>query len=594
MLRNTNNIISFIPRSSEPEKIFEQYILGAKALPFLENSQIDWNASRWNLVGLVEPDRPGETPRVNFPKLSPEFLEFMKAYVLWKIAESIGSRPKVLKFAAPVRNARYVQQAMVSNGVSHPCNLSPEILDEAISNIQGSDNTIEQNSAKIGWFVAVLLEFGMHNVPYDWRPPKQIIGSSRLSARTKIHVDESHKTLSEDELDALILAFNRASDPEQKLIASTAALLCCAPMRIQEVLDLPRNVDVYLDPGDGYQAGLRWFPKKNGIPSLKFVPKAMVPVAKKAIANIKEASQAAHHLAVDIMHDRAPSNSIDKRKYPHFPFLDVEKRVRIDDALFLRIKSGKLVHIDYHYLAKRLSSSNQASIKTIFQELNISLPDGSSPEIGTHKPRHYLNTIANCSSVPQADIAKWSGRKSLQQNIVYNHETPEALITRLRKTVQTSKPKLPKIYSKDQFDIAIIKEALHSTPSGWCLQSLRQSPCEMFGTCLNCTHHVCIKGAAEKFSNIKAELALTRSLLEKAKEKAQAGMKVDARWLQQYELKITRLTELTSILEDDDVDDGTVVTMAEASTLPQYNPIASGMQKVNVASAISDTDRIDN
>jgi hypothetical protein len=99
--------------------------------------------------------------------------------------------------------------------------------------------------------------------------------------------------------------------------------------------------------------------------------------------------------------------------------------------------------------------------------MGIRLKDGSPLIVNTHRPRHYLNTMANKASVPQADIALWSRRKNFHTNSAYDHETEQELLARIRKA-RGSAPSLPiPIDDQTSFDIAKIKETAHTTQFGW-------------------------------------------------------------------------------------------------------------------------------
>ena len=357
-----------------------------------------------------------------------------------------------------------------------------------------------------------------------------------------------------------------------------------AGLKVQEVLELPVDCDVILDPGDGFQAGLRWWPKKGGAPQVKFVPKAMVPVVEEALTRIKRHTEFARRLAraaLDgkIVIDRLPEG------WPNFPSavgLTYDRALMVAHPFMLA--GGR--DIDYELIEAITYSQIYAALQglngkpAIFETMGVRLPDGSPLVVNTHKPRHYLNTLANKAAVPQADIALWSGRKSLQQNSIYDHETAQELLARIRKArgLDTSLPAIP-IVDQSAFDLAQIKETAHTTQFGWCAQSLRQNPCQMFGECLNCTHLVCIKGAEGKLANIRRELERERALREKARERIAAGLRATPRWMGTFDRKIARLEELIRILESDEVIDGSAVLMADVALLPQFDPVAPGKRR---------------
>lgn len=101
----------------------------------------------------------------------------------------------------------------------------------------------------------------------------------------------------------------------------------------------------------------------------------------------------------------------------------------------------------------------------------------------------------------------------------------------------------------------------------------------MFGECLNCTHLVCIKGADVKLNNIKRELERERQLKEKALDRIASGLKASPRWMELFDRKIERLEQLVSILENEDIIDGSPVMIAELGQLPQFDPIKIGKER---------------
>jgi hypothetical protein len=202
-------------------------------------------------------------------------------------------------------------------------------------------------------------------------------------------------------------------------------------------------------------------------------------------------------------------------------------------------------------------------------------------ELTTHMARHYLNNIAQKVNVPQADIALWSGRKLVTQNNAYDHETAEELVARIKSKRGPEKLPVIKIDNRAAWEMSIVKETAHTTQFGWCQQSLRQDPCQMFGQCLNCQHLVCVKGAEGKLANIKSELEREKTLQAAALGKKEQGYPVKDRWLDLFAKKIARLEDLIAILESPDVEDGAAIQNGHAGPelLPQFDMTAFGKSR---------------
>lgn len=92
----------------------------------------------------------------------------------------------------------------------------------------------------------------------------------------------------------------------------------------------------------------------------------------------------------------------------------INPTARYQSKLFLETPSEK-------GLINLLGTS--AGRETLFQRLDICLPDGSHPSIQTHDLRHFLNTMAQRAGIPEPVIAMWSGRRNIAQNAVYDHRT---------------------------------------------------------------------------------------------------------------------------------------------------------------------------
>lgn len=579
-------IITFRPRSADWDENLADFGTAARSLPFMTASAIVWEAPAWDLTDLAKPERAGRPPVVNFgsKELGPDnsFGAFARAYVAFKIAEEFGRQRQIGKYTKPVVMMRVLAAVMQENGIAEPADITPALLDAAVDRIRaqgGEPYGIEQRAKALEWVAQALNAAGVVRSPFEWS-----IGRARFSMESRLNAYDDDRNFTRDELEAVTEAFVNARTPRQQVTTAVLALLCCAPARISEILELPVDCDVVLDPGDGYQAGLRWWPKKGGAPQIKFVPKAMVPVAQEALARIKRYTEPARRLAQAVAAGEAQFD----RKPKGWPFLPGDGRIPYERALMVAhprsifvtvsdsARPDRVEPITYHQIMSALQGQPGDPSISIFEEMGIRLSNGSPLIVNTHKPRHYLNTLASKASVPPADTALWSGRKSLQHNSTYDHETAQELLTRIRNArgVQTLAP-IP-IDSETAFDIAQIKETAHTTPFGWCVQSLRQSPCQMFGECLNCTHLVCIKGAEAKLANIRRELERERQLRTRAQERIAGGLRASARWMESFDRKIARLEQLIAILESDDVLDGSPVLVAKVVPVPQFDPVEPG------------------
>lgn len=578
-----SRLITFNPQHVDARLNFRDYITAAKTVPMFEPYGIDWNDDTWILTGLARPTRSTSEPMVRFGvykgckiPLSGSLAQFARAFVALRIARSLGFPYQEMKFTKPVLRMRDLQAAMEEVGVPCPTELTPEVMEvtcEKLEKRSSTKNGLMQNQAHLKWVFDELRDAKLLCTPFEWTPP--VSGRGSYFRRSRILPEQSRtRSLTSDEVAAIAKAFRQAETPKEQIATSILALLCCVPARIEEILELPADTEVTKVPGQGYRSGIRWWPKKGGAPQVKWVPDAMLPIARLALRRLRTHTNDARELA-----RKAIAESAEIRKPRHWPYITDSSKITYDRALMItphRLLSkqtpdfGRIERINYQQVV-RLVSRSYKDTQNIFDEMGITLPNGSPIDITTHMMRHYLNTIANRASVPQADIALWSGRKSMGQNTAYDHESPQELVNRVRATFKKadSLERIP-IDQQADFDVAQIKETAHTTPFGWCLQSLRMSPCEMYGKCLNCQSLVCIKGADGKLENIRRELEREKQLRRKAVERQADGLNINPRWFEQFASRIQRLTELVDVLSNPAVTDGSPVMLRDSPRLPQF------------------------
>ena len=262
-----------------------------------------------------------------------------------------------------------------------------------------------------------------------------------------------------------------------------------------------------------------------------------------------------------------------------FPYADKELGLRFSNALCTFFKNGLhpgrnpyagvidiLEHNDIH---SRLGSNFNRSL---FQRFGFTEDDGSEIQIRSHQFRHYLNTLAQSGGLSQLDIAKWSGRKSIEQNDVYDHTSDRDLIADMRSTVSevrkvgsSNSTKNIAFYERSQFETLGLAGA-HTTEFGFCLHDFAMLPCQLHEDCMNCDEQVCIKGDQIRESNIRRQLAETRHLLKIASDAA-TGVDVGANRWQEYQSRtLARLEELCSLLDDPEIQVGSIIRLSSANS----------------------------
>ncbi len=440
------------------------------------------------------------------------------------------------------------------------------------------------------------------------------------------------KLPSQAALDALPKIFRAAVEPADVIVSSAAAIMCGAPDRVGEVLTLPVDceVDGFAKDGETAPYGLRWWPGKGADPMVKWVVPSMSSVMREAIKKIRVVTEPAREVArwyeknpkaiylkpglehlrgrdslsldevADVIGvadgrawcrslklpidptDRVCFDAVERallRLLPHdFPILDPLTGLKYSEALFV-IRRNELgqQRATYHCLIEGVSSTRindglgsrvAHGFQSIFSKFGFREADGSEIRVNTHRFRHYLNTLAQAGGMSQLDIAKWSGRKDVRQNVVYDHLTPTQMLEKVRNAVGDSSQMFGPLaeipvnlpVSRDEFGRLRFPTA-HTTDIGFCVHDYTMSPCELHRDCLNCQDLVCVKGDAAKTERLRTRLAEARRLLDHAEQARSSGYAGSDRWLEHHRLSVERLTQLCRIMDDPDVPDGTCVQL---------------------------------
>jgi len=193
-------------------------------------------------------------------------------------------------------------------------------------------------------------------------------------------------------------------------------------------------------------------------------------------------------------------------------------------------------------------------------------------KINSHMFRHYLNTIAQHGDtqnggMTQDEIAKWSGRKNITQNAVYNHTTFQDDVNALKHynmdkslfggslDIEINMP-----ITQQDF-LAMERTNTHLSEFGVCEHNWSTSSCEKFRDCANCELEVCIKGDLESLNRLKALRDKEQLIISREENLINSGELTDEDQNYLYhKLKLLRLNEKIEILESD-LPDGSLVRL---------------------------------
>ncbi|MDP9651069.1 integrase [Paraburkholderia caledonica] len=271
---------------------------------------------------------------------------------------------------------------------------------------------------------------------------------------------------------------------------------------------------------------------------------------------------------------------------PGFPFVDKATGLKYGDALFVTqrnaLDSSKpqfrcvIEPVKYSQIRIRLGATSANGNYSIFDHCGFYEPDGSPIRLNTHQFRHYLNTLAQAGGLSQLDIAKWSGRKNVRQNVHYDHETSDAVVARIRMAITDdtrlfgplTTARKAALITRDEFARLKVPTA-HTTDFGYCIHDYVMSPCEMHRDCLNCTEQVCVKGEAEKEKRLRQAHVVATRLLAMS-EQAEADGDCGANdWARDHRVYHARITALLRVLDDPTVPCGAVIQLTQTSAIPR-------------------------
>lgn len=262
-----------------------------------------------------------------------------------------------------------------------------------------------------------------------------------------------------------------------------------------------------------------------------------------------------------------------------FPVLCDEVGLKFRDALLIvlvnQLHSKRATYpcmiepISINQINTGLGTRVEHGFGSIFSRLGFTNSDGSPIKVTTHQFRHYLNTLAQGSGLSQLDIAKWSGRKDINQNAAYDHTTPAQRLQKIRDAVGDdgqmfgALADLPKrvLIPRDEFARLIVPTA-HTTDLGFCVHDYAMSPCQLHADCINCQELVCVKGDEVKIERLRQTLNEARRLLDHAMEAVGEGYAGSDRWFERHKSAVERLSQLCTILDDPNVPPGAVVQLS--------------------------------
>jgi hypothetical protein len=475
---------------------------------------VDFDAPVWDLSDIKRA-RPSaaQTSRLFFTRITARETRSMEGRIAFEPA--FGNLIKTIitlrEFNSPSGQARYRKLLQASRHLYEeladrdfdPVGLTTDHFEAACSAVA---KTSPSNRYQIGQDLAEIAEFTNKHALSKLRIAFK---NSHERQRYDQKIDDTSKDNraskmpSEELIDAVIamseIVREKGNDADI-LRAAIVVLLMCAPWRINELLNLLETcerTDTVTDvlTGDKHDAfGIAYCGSKGAPDSIKWIPTAMVEVAKRALADIRRITQSARDAALFMennpgraylaepwrladpdtlltMIETANATGLGGPEASRYwlnaknvpvATVDGKLRCRLGDleAAILRSQpklpadqpqtlSQYLLLVPDHYFHEQRAPipalvtfvtdaqihgflSTSGDQKSVFERLDILDENGKPYVVTSHAFRHYLNTIAQDGELGQLDIARWSGRKSIAQNAAYDHTDGRQVAKRMR------------------------------------------------------------------------------------------------------------------------------------------------------------------
>jgi hypothetical protein len=409
--------------------------------------------------------------------------------------------------------------------------------------------------------------------------------------------------------------------------AAAAELLMCAPWRINEALGLlvdceRRDANENGEP----RLGLAYGGSKGFEPSIKWIPTAMRPIAERALADIRRISEPSRQVAKfmeehpgrawlpepwrlanpetrattgDLAAMIGLSSTVAALQWAKGKGIPVVERCgfqglfRLSDieSAILKMQpklppgspplSSYLFLIPLRFNSTR-NEQNRMSVvgfvtdgsvrdflvgrlpgRSVFERLKICDAGGKPYSVRSHKFRHFHNTRAQEGRLSQLDIARWSGRKDMTQNAVYDHTGGMPLARTMREMLKSDAMKgpiaetfaaLPAVDREDFLKSRL--STAHLTEIGMCIQDWSLAPCPNHGACAGCGDHLVIKGDPKRKDAAKKLLEAHEHMLADAQAEASDGTFGASNWVEHNSKLVDGLRRIVAVHEDNTIPDG--------------------------------------
>lgn len=305
-----SNIVQFVPkRERDAVGNLNEFIRLCREVLTVFGANLDWDSNSWEITEeyIVIRSRKGRSamvfstydtagPNQNVCYMSQPFRDFAKAYM--KYQHSMRPTNDFAKRLVALRALEKTLKERSIDGIPRIERTDPDILN-------ATARLIQQNTPKSAYWIgsqlqmlaAFLVTHRLVSMMYSWKNPIKKPDDTNIRVGEEAERRRSEKLPSAESIDALIEAYRIAVEPKDVIPTSIAALLVCAPDRINEVFRLPVNCEHRAKYCGEDAYGIRWWPSKGAEPMIKWVIKSMEEIAQDAIQRLKKHTEDARTIA---------------------------------------------------------------------------------------------------------------------------------------------------------------------------------------------------------------------------------------------------------------------------------------------------------
>lgn len=255
-------------------------------------------------------------------------------------------------------------------------------------------------------------------------------------------------------------------------------------------------------------------------------------------------------------------------------------RVPLEKALFLvrtNAMSGRSAGINGTVEQLRAHSMHAFIVgapntRNVFERFGFFQPDGSPVRVRSHQFRHWLNTLAQEGGMSQELIARWSSRKDMHQNAVYDHVSGIQLAEKVRALAEAGeligpiarvRDSLPPVDRQSFMKTQVA--TCHVTEIGLCGHDWSLVPCEIHGQCAGCFELLIDKGNTAQKAEVERQMAEVEVMLRVAEREDALGTYGASRWAVSYRRQLASLRRVCAVHEDRAIADGTLVQIGSVA-----------------------------